>query len=61
MPSGDEEFLRALVRTALQEVLEVEMTQALGAEKGERTAELRLGRHVALPRLIRWCLRMSDP
>ena len=32
----DEEFLRALVRTALQEVLEVEMTEALGAEKGER-------------------------
>ena len=31
--AGDEEFLRALVRTALQEVLEVEMTQALGAEK----------------------------
>ena len=40
--AGDEEFLRALVRTALQEVLEVEMTQALGAEKGERTAD-RLG------------------
>ena len=29
------EFLRALVRTALQEVLEAEMTEALGAEKGE--------------------------
>jgi hypothetical protein len=36
--AGDEEFLRALMRTALQEVLEVEMTEALGAEKGERTA-----------------------
>ena len=36
--AGDEEFLRALVRTALQEVLEVEMAEALGAEKGERTA-----------------------
>jgi len=36
--TGDEEFLRALVRTALEEVLEVEMTEALGAEKGERTA-----------------------
>src|SRR5262247_3221289 len=34
----DEEFLRALVRTALQEVLEGEMTEALGADKGERTA-----------------------
>ena len=31
---GDEEFLRALLRTALQEVLETEMTEALGAEKG---------------------------
>src|SRR5436305_21199 len=36
--AGDEEFLRALVRTALQEVLEAEMTQALDAEKGERAA-----------------------
>src|SRR6267154_4772315 len=34
----DEEFWRALVRTALPEVLEVEMTEALGAEKGERAA-----------------------
>jgi len=34
----DEEFLRALVRAALQEVLEAEMSEALGAEKGERTA-----------------------
>src|SRR6266576_820039 len=33
----DEEFLRALVRTALPEVLEAEMTEALGAEKGERS------------------------
>src|SRR5580693_5694031 len=32
----DEEFLRAVVRMALQEVLEAEMTEALGAEKGER-------------------------
>src|SRR5438270_11705214 len=36
--SEDEEFLRALVRTALQEVLETEMTEALGAEKGEGAA-----------------------
>ena len=41
--AGDEEFLRALVRTALQEVLEAEMTEALGAERGERTAG-RLGK-----------------
>src|SRR5439155_215649 len=33
-----EEFLRVLVRTALQEVLEAEMVEALGAEKSERTA-----------------------
>jgi len=36
--AGDEEFLRALVRTALQEGLEAEMTEALGAENGERAA-----------------------
>ena len=35
----DEEFLRVLVRAALQEVLEAEMTEALGAEKGERSAD----------------------
>jgi len=34
----DGEFLRALARAALQEVLEAEMTEALSAEKGERTA-----------------------
>jgi putative transposase len=33
----DEGFLRALVRAALQEVLEAEMTEALGAEEGERS------------------------
>ena len=31
---GDEEFLRALVRTALQEVLEAEMTEAAGCREG---------------------------
>ena len=40
--AGDEAFIRTVVRTALQEVLEVEMTEAVGAAKGERTA-LRLG------------------
>jgi transposase-like protein len=34
----DEKFLRALMRAALQEVIEAEMTEALGAEKDERTA-----------------------
>ena len=40
--AGDEELLRALLLTALQEVHEVEMAEALGAEKGERTSS-RLG------------------
>jgi putative transposase len=34
----DEDFLRPLMRAALQEVLEAEMTEALGAEKSERSA-----------------------
>jgi transposase-like protein len=38
----DKEFLKPLIRATLQEVLEAEMTEVLGAEKGERT-EGRLG------------------
>jgi transposase-like protein len=38
-----EDFLRPLIREVLQEVLEVEMEEALGAEKGERTASLPFG------------------
>jgi len=38
----DRDFVRPLVETALQELLEAEMTAALGAEKGERTP-VRLG------------------
>ena len=34
---GDDAFIRAVVRVALQEVLEAEMTQTVGAGKGERT------------------------
>jgi putative transposase len=34
----DEDFLRAAVEALVQAVLEVEMSQAIGAEKGERTA-----------------------
>ena len=33
----DRDFLRPLVQAVLQELLEAEMTEALGAEKGERT------------------------
>ena len=40
--AGDEAFLRTVVRAALQEVLEAEMTETVGAGKGERTAN-RLG------------------
>lgn len=38
----DEDFLRPLVQTLVQEALEAEMTKALQAEKGERTSQ-RLG------------------
>ena len=34
--AGEEDILRPLIRAVLQEVLEAEMSQALGAEKGER-------------------------
>jgi transposase-like protein len=40
--ASDKEFLKPLIQTALQEILEAEMAEALGAEKGERT-EGRLG------------------
>jgi len=35
---GDEEFLRVLVRMALQEVLEAEMTEALEPQQTRRSA-----------------------
>jgi Transposase, Mutator family len=34
---ADGDFLKPIIRTVLQEVLEAEMTEALGAAKGERT------------------------
>jgi putative transposase len=40
--SEDREFLKPLIQTALQEILEAEMSDALCAEKGERT-QARLG------------------
>jgi putative transposase len=36
--TGDDAFIRTVVRAALQELLEAEMTEAVGAAKGERTA-----------------------
>ncbi len=41
MIAGDGEFLRPMVKAVIQECLEAEMAQAVGAEKGER-AEGRL-------------------
>ena len=40
--ASDPDFVRVLMRSALQEVLEAEMTETVGAAKGERTEE-RLG------------------
>jgi putative transposase len=40
--AGQEDFLRPLIQKIIQEVLEAEMDEALGAEKGERTPN-RLG------------------
>lgn len=40
--TGDDAFIRTVVRAALQEVLEAEMVEAVGAAKGERTPS-RLG------------------
>jgi hypothetical protein len=38
LAGGDQDFLRELIRRTVQEVLEAEMTDALGAAKSERTA-----------------------
>jgi len=37
--AADEDFLRPMVKVILQEVLEAEMSEAVGAAKGERSAE----------------------
>ena len=42
MMAEDGDFLRPIVRTVIQEFLEVEMAEAIGAQKGERVQE-RLG------------------
>src|SRR5215469_7520872 len=39
--SEQEDFLRPLIREILQEILETEMDEAVGTEKGERTANRR--------------------
>jgi transposase-like protein len=48
--TGDPEGLRALVQTIVQEVLEAEMTDALGAAKGERNPDRRGYRSGSYPR-----------
>ncbi|TAN19864.1 MAG: hypothetical protein EPN30_11480 [Actinomycetota bacterium] len=40
--SKDPDLLKEIIQTAIQELLETEMIEAIGAKKGERT-ELRLG------------------
>ena len=42
MMAEDGDFLRQIVRTVIQEFLEAEMAEAIGAQKGERVQE-RLG------------------
>ena len=39
--AGQEDFLRPLIQEVLQQVLEAEMDEAVGAGKGERTANRR--------------------
>jgi len=39
MMSQEEDFLRPLMKAALQEVLEAEMSEAVGAVKGQRSSE----------------------
>jgi len=49
--AGDEEFLRALVRTALQEVLEAEMTEAWAPRRASgRRAGWVIGRAITAGR-----------
>jgi hypothetical protein len=47
--SNSPDRLREIVRVVMQEMLEAEMTDALGAEKGERTS----GRPATAPVIIR--------
>jgi putative transposase len=49
---GDADFLRPLLERVVQEVLEAEMTEALGAGKGERTGERRGYRSGYYPRTL---------
>ena len=39
MVAEDGDFLRPIVRTVIEEFLEAEMTEAIGAQKGERVEE----------------------
>jgi transposase-like protein len=48
--TGNPDGLKELVRAVLQEVLEAEMTETIGAAKGERNAERRGYRAGSYPR-----------
>lgn len=50
--TGNPDGLKELVRAVLQEVLEAEMTETIGAAKGERSAERRGYRAGSYPRTI---------
>jgi putative transposase len=53
--------MRHLVRTPMQEILEAEMTDAIGAEPGERT-EARLGYRAGhYPRTLKWAADLPRP
>ena len=49
---ADPDFLREIVRATLQEMLEAEMTDALGAAKGERSEARRGYRSGSYPRTL---------
>jgi transposase-like protein len=49
---SDPDFLKEIVRATLQEVLEAEMTDALGAAKGERSEARRGYRSGSYPRTL---------
>ena len=53
LSAGDEAFIRSVVRTALQEMLEAEMTEALSVAKGGGAARLR--------RSGRTCRTIAEP
>jgi putative transposase len=56
MMGEDGDFLRPIVRTVIEEFLEAEMTEAIGAQKGERVE----GRSLALEQFKQTALGFSS-